>query len=402
MASSSSIGSLLLDSGTTPYCLAIPYLLSLLFALRRLQLLLRAGRVAGRTGCTASILHPPTLLILLVVTALVARTISFIAISAITLSSSFGTAPPPTSPDQLSRVLAVVFNSGDWLVSSIYLLLVVVWVSALQHAHKTHNELRVTRDWFAAYLTLSSLFLFLQISLYTAILLPLVSSDTAHTILSAMYLVLGCLNLAMPLLFAATVLSYSLQLAGYPAASVGARADWRRLTRLLGLWTVSRFAWAAASLLAAAPVWSNNPDVKSKGEFVFTMVAVALFFAGELVPLLACLGTDVLSIFAPLEKMRAIALAQAEGRWERMGVEEWEDAAAANVALLSEQRAGGGALPASPPELEEEEEEGGVPPARPPAASTMPPAPPQRGEEETEPGDGWLVRLLPRTASALL
>lgn len=136
------IGGLIESSGTTPSILGILYAISFVFAARRFVLAYQPVRK----------FDPPRLFIASVAFGLFLRTLSFVSLAVLYFTNvrvdSSGSPTVPGDPIFFQRVLAVLFNVGDWAMISTYLLLVVVWVELLQSARRHFfSRSAMRRDW---------------------------------------------------------------------------------------------------------------------------------------------------------------------------------------------------------------------------------------------------------------
>lgn len=288
------LGVLIERGPETSFVCAILYTCALVYSGRRLNLVYRSrGEV-----------DLPVMLVTCVVFSVMIRFLSFATLAVLALrnvsvdGSSTSTASSDAGEQLVSQhAMAVLFNIGDFTALSTYLLLGIVWLDML---HKTRKHFYSTdairRDWLIAYLVLNTAMYLCQIGLYIAVFVATPTDPEA--ILAVVYAVLGCLNVALPAVLLATYGAYSLMYAGFPYRSREALSRWRRLSRLLLGWSLSRLVWAAASILASS---SRALDaLASAGNWAFTVLCVSLFLLGELVPFLATCGTDVLRLFGPL------------------------------------------------------------------------------------------------------
>jgi len=322
LPSPASLGQLIERGPETAFILGILYLAASLYAARRLHLVYRSRRAFDL----------PALLISSVVFNLLVRLLSFVTLAVLALRNEDiggGGGDDAGNALWLQHVMAVLLNTGDFTAISTYLLLGVVWVELLQKTRKhfySHEAIR--RDWLIAYVVLNCLLYALQIGLYVAVF----AANTANpeVVLSSVYVVLGCLNVLLPLVLLLTYGGYAIAYSGFPYRSREALQRWQRLSRLLIGWSVARFVWAAASLLAASS-WALDA-LAGAGSWAFTVLCVSLFLFAELVPFLATCGTDVLLLFGPLigvgdgaGKAGGLHASSDEGDGMALGEEEEEE-----------------------------------------------------------------------------
>lgn len=291
-AGTSSIGELIEKDGNNTYALGVLYVCASVYALRRLLVLWRATKNRWDTGLlfVASILFASLI-----------RAFSFVALAVLSfldLNISPSAGQQPTQQQVFyQRLLAVLFNTGDWAAVSTYLLLIVVWVTFIQkHRAHLYEPGKMRRDWTIAYIVLNSLLYAVQIGLYIAAFLAPSSSDA---ILTAIYVTIAFLNLVTPAIWVITWMAFSYcAFAGYPYRSPAAKSASQRLGRLVAGWTAGRVLWALCAVLTANDAFQEG--VADIGSWLFTVVIVTLFVVAELVPFLSSLGTPVLQLFAPV------------------------------------------------------------------------------------------------------
>lgn len=296
------LGVLIERSGSNSFVLFALYLVSLVFAARRLSLLLRVKR-----DWDAPLMFVGSIVFSLSVRTLSFGTLAVLAFRNVDVDSDAGGSGGngggsggggPGGGDQLfiQRCMAVLFNVADWSAVSTYSLLGVVWMELLVSTRRHFYSPEATQQrWLLAYLIANTALYCVQIGLYVAVF---ATPSDPDALLAAVYRTLGVLNVVLPATMAGSWLLYQLMFAGFPYRSEDALARWRRLTRLVVGWTVARVGWATASILAATP--GVLDDLADAGSWAFTAVCLSLFLLGELVPYLASLGTDVLRLFGPL------------------------------------------------------------------------------------------------------
>jgi hypothetical protein len=361
-----SLGDLLQQDGNTTFTLGLLYVVSSIFALRRLLYLWRRTSTSP-SSLPPRALKPPSssppppqqqqqqplsqqqlqqqqrqqrrrrldvgkLFVASVFFACFVRSLSCCTLAAMafmnvttTTSSSDqggGGSPPAAAPrtqeqEFYHRVLAILFNVGDWAAISTYLLLVVVWVELLQTT-RSHffSQAKTRRDWLIAYIVLNTLLYMVQIGLYVAVFL---TPDNPDSLLRTIYAVIAFLNLAVPCMLALTWSAYFCIFAGFPFRSARAREAWRRISRLVVGWTVGRLLWAGAAISSADNLLVSAVD--ATGNWLFTVIVVSLFVIAELVPFLASLGTSVLETFT---LVTSAAWGEEEEGEEEEGEEEEE------------------------------------------------------------------------------
>ena len=123
---------LIKGAGTTTYVLGILYLCATVYALSRFFVLLR-GRVNALVDLSW---ETPKIFVASVAFGCFVRTLSFVTVTILAIANVSLAGDPADSASGpmglYDRVLAVLFNTGDWAAVSTYLLLIVVWVEMLQ------------------------------------------------------------------------------------------------------------------------------------------------------------------------------------------------------------------------------------------------------------------------------
>jgi hypothetical protein len=286
-----SLGSLLERSGTTTYVLGILYLLSFIYACRRF--------VQSYTRLTRWDI--PRLFLASILFGLLVRTFSFITLAILAFqnvnvdAAENSNPATPASAEQLfyERVLAVLFNVGDWATISTYLLLVVVWVEIMLRGRKhLYSSASIRRYWMIAYLTINISLYLVQIGLYGAVF---TTEGNPQTILDATYLVIAFLNLFIPFVLFVASCVYTILFAGFPYRNDEAKRSFSRMNRLVLGWTVGRCIWAGMAVVAAQE--STIQALAAAGAWLFALVTGTVFVVAELVPFLASQGSDVLQLF---------------------------------------------------------------------------------------------------------
>lgn len=285
----------MLRSGVTCYLLGVLYACTLVYGCRRLFVL--------RWSRTQRTIDTPLLFVASIVCALLVRFMSFLNLSVLAyegVTVEAQTGPPLQSAQAFfSSVLAVFFNVGDWIAISSYLLLIVVWLELMQHARKHfYSQMRMRRNALIVYLISNTAMWILQLGLYVGVFTA--PNSNPSSIFQAIYSTVACLNIGIPIGVGITYAVYSVQFAGFPYRSHGARAAWVRISWLLGGWTLGRLMWAGMSIVSADNFFVQG--VANVGDWLFTVVTVTLFVLAELIPFIASLGTDVLGTFGPLHR----------------------------------------------------------------------------------------------------
>lgn len=293
-----SLGDLIVNSGTTTYVLGILYLVSLVYAARRFLLLQRRWCCCGCGSARGW--RTPQLFLVSILVGLTMRTLSFLTLSVLALRDitvpSSSSSASDTAADMYQRLLAVLFNAGDWACISTYLLLVVVWVEALQRARRHYfSEARIRRDWRVALAVLTSFLYAAQAGLYIAVFVA--PADRTQTLLDVIYACVAAFNFAIPaVLLTAYVLYSVIMFAGFPYRSKAATASFMTISKLVGWWTVGRVVWGVAALLVSQE--SMVQALAAVGDWAFALVTGTMFVVAELLPYLMSLGTGVLQWFS--------------------------------------------------------------------------------------------------------
>jgi Protein of unknown function (DUF1084) len=231
---------------------------------------------------------PPRLLVHSLALACGVRTLSFGSCALLALDHSL---------PRLDRLLQVLFNTGDWAAINSYALLLLVWLGLLQQTRQHfYSPGRISRDWGIVFICIALALQVLQVALYIAVFLS--SGAIADAVMSSIYITIAAFNFALPLLFIVGWLSSTLLYAGFPFRSEGAQSKWLRFSRLVVGWTLGRLLFALGALACA----SQNlvSAVNDVGAWLFSITMVTIFILAEILPFLACLGTDNLKAFTSL------------------------------------------------------------------------------------------------------
>ena len=274
-----SLSTLIQNSDSALYVLGLFYLLSFLYALRRGYLLRGQRWDVQRIFVTA------------VGVSCGVRALSFALCTLFALDVTTSAASGWLSD---SRLLLVLFNTGDWVAIVTYALLLLVWLKALLRTRTTvFSAVRIQRDWQVVIWVLVALLAAAQVGLYVAVFAA--GPANAPELTDAIFATVAAFNAGLPLLAAVGGALELALFAGFPFRSPEHRAAWRRVSWLLAAWTLGRVGWAVCSLLLVNP--SAPAAVQRVGPWLFPMLMVSVFVLAELIPFLMCLGTEVLHAF---------------------------------------------------------------------------------------------------------
>ena len=278
-----SLSTLIQGGGSALYVLGLFYTLSFIYALRRGCLLRGARWDTQRLFVTA------------VGVSCGVRALSFALCTLLALDV---TTSPKSGWLSDSRLLLVLFNTGDWVAIVTYALLLLVWLETLLHTRTTtFSPARIARDWRAVMWALVALLQVAQVGLYVAVFIAgPADAPAARELTDAIFATVAAFNAALPILAA---LGGALELAlfaGFPFRSAVHRAAFHRVSTLLTVWTVGRVAWAVCSLLLTSE--SAPASIQHVGAWLFPMLMVTVFVGAELIPFLMCLGTEQLRAFS--------------------------------------------------------------------------------------------------------
>ena len=282
VVAATSLSTLIQGGGSALYVLFFLYLASFLYALRRGCLLPRARFGVQRLFVAA------------VTASCGVRALSFALCTLLALDLA-----PSSSSGWLSdsRLLLVLFNTGDWVAIVTYALLLLVWLETLLRTRVTvYSPARIQRDWEKVIWALAVLLQLAQVGLYAAVFSAgAADAPTARALTDAIFATVAAFNVALPALAAIGGLLELAFFAGFPFRSPVQKSAWRRVSAVVAAWTVGRVVWAVCSLLLvdeAAPA-----AMERVGPWLFPMLMVTVFVSAELLPFLACLGTEQLRAF---------------------------------------------------------------------------------------------------------
>lgn len=278
-----SLSSLIETGGASLYVLFLFYTLSFIYALRRGCLLRGARWDTQRILVTA------------VGASCGVRALSFALCTLLALDV---TTSPTSGWLSDSRLLLVLFNTGDWVAIVTYALLLLVWLEGLLRTRTTvYNPARIHRDWRAVMWALAAVLQLAQAGLYVAVFVAgPEDAPAARRFTDAIFETVAAFNVALPVLAAVGwALEWGL-FAGFPFRSAAHQAAWARISTLLVVWTVGRVGWAVCSMLLTEP--SAPASIQHVGPWLFPMLMVTVFVAFELIPFLMCLGSEILRAFS--------------------------------------------------------------------------------------------------------
>ena len=183
--------------------------------------------------------------------------------------------------------MAVLFDLPNTIVVSTYVLLTLVWAECLvQSRIHTVNTLQLKRKWLLGYTIFNSSLYFTQLVLYST----LVFVSRSKTVKNILYAGMTGMNCSAVGLVAFTYFYLNIKFAGFPTRSPFAKKAFRRISKVLALWTASRILWAIIMLV----VYVKGIELLHAN---YSAVLLGfLFVACEIVPIVVMLDYSYMQI----------------------------------------------------------------------------------------------------------
>jgi len=181
--------------------------------------------------------------------------------------------------------MAVLFDLPNTIVVSTYILLTLVWAECfVQSRIHTVNTTQLKKKWLLGYTIFNSCLYSTQLVLYTA----LVFANRSKMVKNILYAGMTGMNCCAVGLVAAMYFFLNVKFAGFPTSSPQAKKAFRRISKVLALWTVARIMWAVIMLVVY---------VKGIELLHFSSVLLGfLFVACEIIPIVVMLDYSYMQI----------------------------------------------------------------------------------------------------------
>jgi hypothetical protein len=181
--------------------------------------------------------------------------------------------------------MAVLFDLPNTIVVSTYILLTLVWAECfVQSRIHTVNTTQLKRKWMLGYTIFNSGLYFTQLVLYAT----LVFVSRSKMVKNVLYAGMTGINCCAVGLVTLMYFFLNIKFAGFPTRSPQAKKAFRRISKVLALWTVSRILWALIMLVVY---------VKGIELLHFSSVLLGFsFVACEIVPIVVMLDYSYMQI----------------------------------------------------------------------------------------------------------
>lgn len=287
-----------LTTSDASFFLALVYLLASLFAARKLYVI----RLVSRSWETTTY-FVGSILFACSVRCLVFATLCALSLLDVGLTSG-GTDASGNSDQRASvhaifylKTVRVLFNLGDFIVVSCYLLLVVVWVETFQQSRRHwYSQDKSRRNWMILYLVFNFVLYVSQILMYLLYFF-LDQTSVDSNFLYLVYYGLSAIDMGVPIFLTVMYLYYNCAYAGFPFKSVADRDTWSKMSRLTMVWSIGRAIWGIFSVVSVRFSWLE-PSATTRASPTYSMVLVGVFVVIELVPFMLALTSDLLTLLA--------------------------------------------------------------------------------------------------------
>jgi len=188
------------------------------------------------------------------------------------------------------KAMTVLFDLPNCIVVSTYALLTLVWAECfLESRFHTESTLAWKRSGLKCYMVFNALLYATQLVLYTCIFFV----PSVKSVRTIIYAAITGINFTAVLIVLIFYLYLSVNFSGFPFRSQQLRESYSKLSRVMGLWSLTRIVWGIATLLvfiyniellqdSHTPVWSF-------------LVLLLLFFGCEIIPIIAMLDRSYIS-----------------------------------------------------------------------------------------------------------
>jgi len=176
-----------------------------------------------------------------------------------------------------TRVTVTLFSVGDFVFLTAYMMLVVLWAETFQRTRRHFFSVAaLKRRMLSVYLGGVVFLYFMLILLYS---LFLFSAKDSPRMLDAIYILLGLVDLLVPLALLFTWGCMSFIFSGFPIRSQQAKRRWGHINKLVALWSFGRIVWGIASIISMYYDWTVNT-----GAWQFASGLVTVTLVAEILP----------------------------------------------------------------------------------------------------------------------
>ena len=199
--------------------------------------------------------------------------------------SSFIISSPAVTTDHYQNFydasMAVLFDLPNTIAVSTYVLLTLVWAECLVQSriHTVDNH-KLKRKFLLGFTIFNSCLYSAQLILYTVLIFNPQSSED-ETVKNFLYAAMTCINTIALILVGFIYIALNLYFSGFPFRSTRHEKAFRKVCKVLALWTVSRLSWAIVMLV----VYVKGIDLLHYSSLLMAF----LFIVCEILPIVAML-----------------------------------------------------------------------------------------------------------------
>lgn len=182
--------------------------------------------------------------------------------------------------------MAVLFDLPNTIAVSTYVLLTLVWAECLVQSriHTVDNH-KLKQKFLLGFTIFNSCLYSAQLILYTVLIFDPQSSED-ETVKNFLYAAMTCINTIALILVGFIYIALNFYFSGFPFRTARHENAFRKICKVLALWTVSRLSWAIVMLL----VYIKGIDLLHYSSLLMAF----LFMVCEILPIVAMLDYSYL------------------------------------------------------------------------------------------------------------
>lgn len=220
-----------------------------------------------------------------VATACALRTMCFVGLCVLDRPSAV-TSSSVLSDNLYQTAVILLFDLPDFMLTSTYVLLVVVWAESFLGSRRHWLPARQYKHCMhVCYLVFNVLLYGVQVVLYFSLFV-----DIGIDGIRLLYFVPACATFAIPVIHFFLYVFLCLRFAGFPMRSSKAAVRLSRITTVTGFWTMGRVSWAVAVLTSLLRTTHEGTY------YIGSVAIVSLFVLTEVCPFVLSVDSGLLAI----------------------------------------------------------------------------------------------------------
>ncbi|GFH50203.1 hypothetical protein CTEN210_06679 [Chaetoceros tenuissimus] len=182
--------------------------------------------------------------------------------------------------------MAVLFDLPNTIAVSTYVLLTLVWAECLvQSRIHTVDNYKLKQKFLLGFTIFNSCLYSAQLILYTVLIFDPQSTED-ETVKNFLYAAMTCINAIALILVGFIYIALNLYFSGFPFRSARHEKGFRKICKVLAMWTASRLSWAIVMLV----VYIKGIDLLHYSSLLMAF----LFIVCEILPIVAMLDYSYL------------------------------------------------------------------------------------------------------------